>query len=330
MFRTSLTQAPSTRPSLAQHLLSQSVAIDHKVEPWVNQQNTCMLSALNLQPESAQCRKKSFSDKAPQVHLEVPKSIKGNTKVEDTNVSQSNMAPKFIPIFKTRSLQMNKNVLEPGNLKRKPLVTESKLFSLKTNMIRDDKLNLEPAIEKRSNCNVQMGVINLNQKISRPLQVKESMIKYLPSDGKSSAVSVKGNKRLPNSSGLQMSNKSLDVLKSAIDCQVIGKETLTSKHITQLLEKGHESIKVKRPHIFESDTEMEGSQLLQQPVNKTKEVDISDHRRIAGRAAHRPNRKLCQESSKPAKQLHSSNVHYGQSSSMNQVRKHFNLGIFII
>ncbi|XP_070277655.1 uncharacterized protein C18orf63 homolog [Myotis yumanensis] len=321
MFRTSLIQAPSTGPSLAQHPLSRSVAIDHKVEPWVSQQNTCVFSALNLQPESAQSRKKSLSDKAPQVHLEVRKPTRGNTLVQDTNFSsQSNKAPKFIPIFKTRSLQMNKNVLEPENLKRKQLVTESKLFSFKTNVVQDDKLNLDPATEKRYNCNVQMEVRNLNQKTFRPLQEKENMTKYLPCNKKSSAVSMNGNKRLSNSSGLQMSNKSLGTLKSAIDCQVNGKEILTSKHIAQILEKGHESLKVKRPHIFESDTEMEGSRLLQQSVNKTKEVDISDHRQIAGRTAHRPNRKLCQESSKPAKQPHSSNVHYGQSSSsMNQV-----------
>ncbi|EPQ04855.1 hypothetical protein D623_10034187 [Myotis brandtii] len=200
------------------------------------------------------------------------------------------------------------------------LVQESKLFSFKTNVVQDDKLNLDPATEKRYNCNVQMEVRNLNQKTFRPLQEKESMTKYLPCNKKSSAVSMNGNKRLSNSSGLQMSNKSLGTLKSAIDCQVNGKEILTSKHIAQILEKGHESLKVKRPHIFESDTEMEGSQLLQQSVNKTKEVDISDHRQIAGRTAHRPNRKLCQESSKPAKQPHSSNVHYGQSSSsMNQI-----------
>nr|KAF6329639.1 hypothetical protein mMyoMyo1_001732 [Myotis myotis] len=325
MFRTSLTQAPSIGPSLAQHPLLRSVAIDHKVEPWVSQQNTCVFSALNLQPESAQSRKTSLSDKAPQVHLEVPKPTRGNTLVQDTNFSsQSNKAPKFIPIFKTRSLQMNKNVLEPENLKRKQLVTESKLFSFKTNVVQDDKLNLDPAIEKRYNCNVQMEVRNLNQKTFRPLQEKESMTKYLPSNKKSSAVSMNRNKQLSNSSGLQMSNKSLGMLKSAIDCQVNGKEILTSKHIAQILEKGHESLKVQRPHIFESDTEIEGSQLLQQSVNKTKEVDISDHRHIAGRTAHRPNRKLCQESSKPAKQPHSSNVHYGQSSSsMNQVRKQF-------
>lgn len=294
------------------------------MEPWVSQQNTCVFSALNLQPESVQSRKKFLSDKASQVHLEVPKPSIGNTLVQDTNFSsQSNMAPKFIPIFKTQSLQMNKNVVEPENLKRKQLVTESKLFSFKTKVIQNDKLNLGPAIEKRSNCKVQMEVRNLNQKTFRPLQEKESMTKYLPPNKKSSSVSMNGNKRLSNSSGLQMSNKSLRVLKSAIDCQMNGKEILTSKHIAQILEKGHESLKVKRPHIFESDTEMEGSQLLQQSVSKTKDVDTSDHRQIAVRTAHRPNRKLCQESSKPAKQPHSSNVHYGQSSSMNQVRKQF-------
>lgn len=142
MFRSSLTQAPSTRPALAQSLLPCSVATDHKVELSVSQPKPCTYSTLHLQPESVQSRKKALSYKTPHVHLEVPKPNRGNTQVQDTNFSsRSNSTPKFIPVFKTQSLQMNKNVLEPGSLKRKQhVVTESKLFSLKTSVI--DQLNL--------------------------------------------------------------------------------------------------------------------------------------------------------------------------------------------
>ncbi|XP_016069098.1 PREDICTED: uncharacterized protein C18orf63 homolog [Miniopterus natalensis] len=326
MFRSSLTQAPSIGPTLAQHPLPHSVAMDHKVELWVSQQEPCVSSAPHLQLESAQSRKQSLCDKAPQVHLETPKPTRAHTQAQDTNFSsQSNMAPKFIPVFKTRSLQMNRNVLEPGNLRRKQHVTESKLFSLETSTIQNDKQNLDPATKKKSNCNIQMKPRNLNQKTSGPVQEKkaescERVTRY-PPHRKSSAVNVNASKQLSDSLGFQVSDSSLGGIKSAADCQVNGKETLTSKHIAQILGKGHESLKVKRPHIFESDTEIEGAQLLQeQSVSQTEEVDVTDHRLIAGRTAHRPKRKLCQESSKPAKQPRSSNVHYGQStSSMSQM-----------
>ncbi|XP_004422734.1 PREDICTED: uncharacterized protein C18orf63 homolog [Ceratotherium simum simum] len=327
MFRSSLTQAPSTRPTLAPSLLPCSVATDHKVELSVSQLKPCGASTLHLQLESVQSKKKSLSYKAPQVHLEVPKPNRGNTQVQDTNFSvHSNIAPKFIPVFKTRSLQMNKNILEHGNLKRKQhVVTESKLFSLKTSVIQDGKLNLDAALKKRSNSNIHMNARNLNQKTSRPLQEKntetcENMTKYPPSNGKWT-VSLNVGKQLSDSSVFQMSNNNLGVI-SAVDFQVNGRENLTSKYITQTLGKGHKSLKVKRqPHIFESDAEMEDPQLLQQQSgNQTKEVDVSDHRLVVSRTAHRSKRKSCQESSKTSKKPHSNTVHYGQSnSSRNQI-----------
>lgn len=264
------------------------------------------------------------------MRLEVPKPNRGNPQIQDTHFSsQSNVAPKFIPVFKKRSLQINKNILEPDILKRKAHVTESKLFSLKASVIQDDKLNLDPAIKKRSNRDTPMNARNLNQKTSRPLQEKntescKNMIKYPPSSGKSSTVRINESKHRSDSLGFQMSNNNLGVIKSALDFQVNGRENLTSKYITQILGKGHESLKVKRqPHIFESDTEMENAQLLQQQsVNQTKEVDVNYHRLIISRTAHRSKRKLCQESSKNSKKPHSSNIHYGQSSSStNQVKK---------
>ncbi|XP_019498965.1 PREDICTED: uncharacterized protein C18orf63 homolog isoform X5 [Hipposideros armiger] len=297
--------------------------MDHKVALPVSQRKPCVSSALYLQPESVQSRKKSLSDKAPRVHVEVRKPSRGNPQVQETDFSsQSNITPKLIPVFKNRSLQMNRNALEPGNMNRKEHVTESKLFSLKTSVIQDDKLNLEPAIKKIPNRHTHMNARHLNPKTSRPLQEKntdsyKNMTIHPPSSGKASTASIKGSKQLSHSSGFQMSNNNLGVIKSAADFQVNGKENLTSKYITQILGKGHESLKVKRqPYIFESDTEMENVQLLQhQSVNQIKETDVNDQRLIVSRTAHRSKTKLCQESSKTSKKPHSSNIHYGQSSS---------------
>ncbi|XP_045743888.1 uncharacterized protein C18orf63 homolog [Mirounga angustirostris] len=328
MFKFSLTQGPSTRPALAERLLPCSVVMDHKVEhsgshlkkPWVS-------STLHLQQEALQNRKKSLSDKAPEVHLEVPKPSREKIRVQSTNFSsQNNIAPQFIPVFKNQSLQRNKNILEPGSLKRKQhVITESKLFSLKTSMMQNDKLNLDPAIRKRLNHNIQMNARNLNQKTSR-LQEKntgscENMIKYPPFNGESSTVSLNESKHLSNSLAFQMSNNSLGVINSAVDFQVNGKEHLTNKYITQILGKGHKSLKIKKqPHIFESDTETEDPHLLQQQsINQTMKVDVNDHKLIS-KTGHRSKRKLCQESSKTSKRPHSNTIHYGQSSfSRNKV-----------
>ncbi|XP_008582575.1 PREDICTED: uncharacterized protein C18orf63 homolog [Galeopterus variegatus] len=319
MFRASLTQATSTKPALAESLLPCLVAGGHKVELSASQPKSGVFSALHLQPESVQSRKKSLSNKVPQVHLEVLKPNKGNTQVQHTNLSsQSNITPKFIPIFKNRLLQTNKNISALGNLKGKQhVVTESESFSLKTSMIRDDKLNVDPAIKKRSNSNIQMHARNLNQKSSRPLQEKntefyENMTKYL-----SSTVSLNESK-LSNSAVVQMSNNNLGVIKSAADFPGNGKENLTSKFIKQVLGKGYESLKLKRqPHIFESDTETETEepQLLQQRSADQTKVDVSDHRLIVNRTAHRSKGKLCPQSSRTSKKHHFNTAHYGQSSS---------------
>ncbi|XP_061026453.1 uncharacterized protein C18orf63 homolog [Eubalaena glacialis] len=319
-FRSSLARAPSTRPAQAQSIPLHSVATDHEVELPVSQPKPYVSSTPHLQPESVQSRKKSLPDKAAQVHLEVPKLNRGNKQVQDTEFSsQHNIAPKFIPVFKNRQLQINKNIFEPDNLKRKH-VTESKLLSLRTSVIQDDKLNLDPASKKRSNRSIQM-------KTSRSLQEKntesfENMTENPPSSGKLSVMSLSKSKQLSNSSVFRMSNNKLGVIKSAVDFQVNEKENLTSKYITQIFRKGHESLKVKRPpHIFESDTETEDSQLLQQQsVDQTKEADVSDHRLIVSRTAHKSKRKLCQDSSETSKKPHSNTIHYGQSSSSkNQI-----------
>ncbi|XP_033031667.1 uncharacterized protein C18orf63 homolog [Trachypithecus francoisi] len=324
MFRASLTQATSVKPACAQSLLPCSVAVDHKVELSVSQPTAGIFSALHLQPESVQGRKKSLSIRAPQVRSEVLMPNRGNAQVQHTNLSsQSNITPKFVPVFKNRLLQMNKNTSVLGSPKRKQhVVTQSKLFSLKTSMIQHDKLNLGPAIKNRYNSNIQMQAANnLNQENSRPLQEKntessENMTKFPSSNGKST-VSLNKNKQLSNSAVLLRSDNNLGVVKSAVDFQMKGKENLTGKCITQILGKSHGSLKLKRqPHIFELDGETEDPRLLQQQSeNQAKEVGTSDHRLIVSKTAHRSKRKLCPESSKTSKRHHSNAAHYGQSSS---------------
>uniref|UniRef100_A0A8I5R2G2 Chromosome 18 open reading frame 63 n=1 Tax=Papio anubis TaxID=9555 RepID=A0A8I5R2G2_PAPAN len=321
MFRASLTQATSIKPACAQSLLPCSVAVDHKVELSVSQPTAGIFSALHLQPESVQSRKKSLSIRAPQVRSEVLMPNRGNAQVQHTNLSsQSNITPKFVPVFK--------NTLVLGSPKRKQhVVTQSKLFSLKTSMIQHDKLNLGPAIKNRYNSNIQMQAANnLNQENSRPLQEKntessENMTKFPSSNGKST-VSLNKNKQLSNSAVLLRSNNNLGVVKSAVDVQMKGKENLTGKCITQILGKSHGSLKLKRqPHIFESDGETEDPRLLQQQSeNQAKEVGTSDHRLIVSKIAHKSKRKLCPESSKTSKKHHSNTAHYGQSSSSRKQR----------
>ena len=241
-------------------------------------------------------------------------------------LSQHNIAPRFIPVFKSRPLQMTKSILAPENLRRKRIGTESKLFSLKSSEIQDDKPNLDPTTKKRPSHSIQMKAKNLNLKTCRSLQEKNTelygnMTKNPLSSGKSLIMSLSESKQLSNSSVFQMPTSNLGVLKSAVGSQVNGKENLTSKYITQVLGKSHESLKVKRqPHIFESDTDPEDSQPLQpQSVDQTKEADVTDHQVTVSRTAPK-SKKLCQDSPKTSKKPHSNTVLCGQSRARKQVK----------
>ncbi|XP_055272761.1 uncharacterized protein C18orf63 homolog [Moschus berezovskii] len=318
-FRSSPAQAPYTRPARAPSFPPCSVAAGHKGERSVSQPKPSASSALPLQPESALSSKKPPSDQAAQV-LEVPKPTRGNAQVQDTDFSsQHNTAPRFIPVFKSRPLQMNKSLLAPENLRRKRVDTESKLFSPKSSEIQDNKPKLEPTTKKRPNHSIQMKAKNLNLKIFRSLQEKNTesygnMTENPLSSGKSLIMSLSESKQLSNSSVFQMPTSNLAVIKSAVGSQVNGKENLTSKYITQILGKSHESLKVKRqPHIFESDTDPEDSQPLQpQSVDQTK-ADVTDHQLTVSRTAPRSKKKLCQAAPKTSKKPPSNTVLCGQS-----------------
>ncbi|XP_060986625.1 uncharacterized protein C18orf63 homolog [Dama dama] len=316
-FRSAPAPAPSPGPARAPSFPPCSAAAGHKGAPSASRPKPAGSSALRLQPESVQSSKKPLSDQSALV-LGVPTPNRGSAPVQDTDFSpQRNIAPKFIPVFKSRPLQMNKSILPPENLRRKRVDTESKLFSLKSSEIQDDKPNLDPTAKKRHH-SIQVKAKNVNLKTCRSRQEKNTeshgnMTKNPLSSGRSLIMSSSENKQLSNSSVFQMPTSNLGVIKSAVGSQVNGKENLTSRYITQTLGKSHESLKVKsQPHIFESDTDPEDSQPLES-IDQTKESDVTDHRLTVSRTAPRSKKKLCQDSPKTSKKPRSNTVLCGQS-----------------
>ncbi|XP_070309071.1 uncharacterized protein C18orf63 homolog isoform X2 [Odocoileus virginianus] len=318
-FRSAPAPASSPGPSRAPSFPPCSAAAGHKGAPSASRPKPAGSCALRLQPESVQSSKKLLSDQAALV-LGAPVPNRGSARVQDTSFSpQRNIAPKFIPVFKSRPLQMNRSILPPENLRRKRVDTESKLFSLKSSEIQDDKPNLDPTTKQR-NHSIQMKAKNLNLKTCRSRQEKNTesygnMTKNPLSSGRSLIMSSSESKQLSNSSVFQMPAGNLGVIKSAVGSQVNGKENLTSKYITQILGKSHESLKVKsQPRIFESDTDPEDSQPPEpQSVGQTKESDVTDHRLTVSRTAPRSKKKLCQDSPKTSKKPRSNTVLCGQS-----------------
>ncbi|XP_066103437.1 uncharacterized protein C18orf63 homolog [Saccopteryx bilineata] len=318
-FGSSWMQGPCAGPSLVQQAPC-SIAVDHRVELWARPQKPCMPGALHLQPETAQGRQKPLTDRA-RAHWEGPTSTRGNPQVPS---SQSNMAPKLVPVFKTQPSQMNNSVLEPVNLRRKG-VTESKLFSLKASGIQAGKLSLSPVIKKRSNGSLQVDAGHLNQKAPRPRQEEKTeswkSATWLPSSVRSSAMSRGGNKRRSEGPGPRRPGHSPAMRTGAAGHHMSREDAVTSRCIAGLLGEGHESLKGKRLHIFESDTEMEAARLLQPRAgSQTREADAGVHRLPGGRAAHRAERKSCQGPSKTAEPPHSSDACHGQPSPVNQKR----------
>ncbi|XP_060030029.1 uncharacterized protein C18orf63 homolog [Erinaceus europaeus] len=260
-------------------------------------------STLLLSPGSAQNRENSFSNLAPQVHVEEPAPHRGNTQVQDTQVSpQRDNVPRFMSAFKNQLLRRSKILL--GQKLKKPVARESQLASTQTIVIHDDPPDADsnredqsdeavqinpPDVDSdtdQSDENVQLNDGHLNQ-TSRPPQERiakpcESVTEDSPSN--ETALTVNGAE-----SQLQPGSTTED----AGDLQVNGNSTSKYK------EKGRERLRVKRQPQG-SETEMRNpQQLKQKPVNQTQEVGICDHR-----TAHRSKRKLCEESSKVSKKLH--------------------------
>ncbi|XP_045152224.1 uncharacterized protein C18orf63 homolog isoform X2 [Echinops telfairi] len=304
-----LRRAPSINPTLTQNLPAHSVAADHKVATSASQPEPHSLPTPHLQPRSSVLgRQSTLSSGAPQTHLDVAKPSRSSTYGQDTHpASQNEKAPTFRPVFKTRLVQMNKQIPEPSPLRRKQLVTtEMKSFPPKTSARPGDRPNLSSTAKKRPHGPNQTHAGHFSQ-ISRPqendTEACANRIKHPLPGGNARAEGGKERKQRSENWALQKPGTS----RSVATLQVNGKENVTSTSRPQVSGQGHRSGKTKRkPYIFESDTDMENQQLHQQhPVSQMKEVNASVHRSILSRMVHKSKRKLCQEMSRTSDKHHS-------------------------
>lgn len=329
-FRAALTQATLLKPTGALSLVPQPAAANHKVEPLVSLQYSGLSSAGRFQPESPQHRKPVCPLKAPPLCVWKSKLSSENAQTQRDNLcSQSKRAPAFIPVFKRKSEQVNKDISTLGSLKRKQsAVTQPTLLAQKTSITQGGKPSLGSAPRKRPASNIRVQARNLNQKNVRTLLGKSA--EFCEPEGKCPSSEVVQAAHLTEGGPLstdamtQMSGSSLSAVKSAVDSHTSGKRNLTSRFIAQILGKSHESLKLKsQPHIFESDLETGDSQLQQQQLaDRTEEADAAEHGLIESKASHKHRRKLCLESSQSSTKHHSNAAHQRQSgSSRKQVPK---------
>ncbi|XP_021070003.2 uncharacterized protein C18orf63 homolog [Mus pahari] len=325
LFRASLTQATLVKPTRALNFLPQSTATEHKVEPAVSQQRSGLFSAACHQPAgSFQDREPSWPLKAPQLHLEKSDLSRENTQVGSKNLCiQSNRAPAFIPVFKRKSEQVNKNISALSTLKRKQSrVTEPTVLAQETSVTQGGK---PTATRKRPNSNIRVLAGNLNQKGSKPLQEKGTEFydrkKQHPSSDSRQTVHLREARPLSTSSVTQTSSNSSAVMKNDVDIHAGGKDNLTSRFITQILGKSHKSLKFKsQPHIFESELETKDSQLQQQQLaNQVQGANAAEHSLTESQAAYSRRQKLSLQSSRASTERRSSAAHQRQSSSKKQV-----------
>ncbi|CAO2594640.1 Uncharacterized protein C18orf63 [Lemmus lemmus] len=334
-FRASLTQAALLKPTAALCLVPQPTAANHKVEPLVSQQRSALFSASRFQPGSPQDRKPTWPLQAPPLRVGESKLNSENTPTQCNNLcSQSKRAPAFIPVFKRKSEQVKKDISTVGSVERKQsAVTKSTLLAQKTSVTQGGNPSLGSAPRKRPDGDIAVPARNSKQKNIRP-RLRTSA-EFCEPEGKRSSSEVERAGHLPEGGPLstsamtQMSGSSLSAVKSAVDSHARGKCNLTSRFITEILGKSHESLKLKsQPHIFESDLETEDSQLQQQQLaDRTEEADAA-HGLIESKASHLHRRKLCLESSQSSTKHRSNAAHQRQSgSSKKQVKICFSFNL---
>lgn len=335
-FRAALTQVTLLKLTGALPLVPQPTAANHKVEPLVSQQRSGLSSAGRFQPGSPQDRKPAWPLRAPPLRVGQSKPSSENTQTQCDNLcSQSKRAPAFIPVFKRKSEQVNKDISTLGSVKRKQsAVTQPTLLAQKTSVTQGRKPSLGSAPRKRPESNIQIQARNLNQKNVRPLLGKSSEL--CEPEGKRSSSEVERAAHLTEGGPLsanamtQISGSGLSAVKSAGDSHTGRKCNLTSRFITQILGKSHESLKLKsQPHIFESDLETEDSQLQQQQLaDQTEEADAAEHGLIEGKASQKHRRKLSLESSQSSTKHPSNAAHQRKSgSSRKQVKVCFSFNL---
>lgn len=330
-----LTQATLLKPTGALPLVPQPAAASHKVEPLVSPQLAGLSAAGRFQPGSPQHRKPAWPLTVPPLRVGESKPSSENTQTQGDNLySQNKRAPAFIPVFKRKFEQVNKDISTVSSAKRKQsAITQPTLPAQKTSVTQGGKPSSGSAPRKRPNSNIQVQARNLNQKNVRPLLGKSA--EFCEPEGKRPSSEVERAAHLTKGGPLstnamtQMSG-SLSAIRSAVDSHTSGKRNLTSRFITQILGKSHESLKLKsQPHIFESDLETEDSQLqLQQLADRTEEAEAADQGLTESKASHKHRRKLSLESSQSSTKHRSNAAHQRQSgSSRKQVKVCFSFSL---
>lgn len=243
MLGSSLSQGPST---LAPRHVPCSSAKGHQVELPASQSIPCGSAALPTVN--------------PQAPGAVPGPSRANPSVQDNThlSSQSNVALKFVPVFKSHLLQANKSTLGPGKQKKRQQSTEA----LRAIGTQGDRLSLGPAVPKRLKGQLKAKARNTHHGASAPPQEQKGRYakrgQHLPSFRTSSAVSLAEGEQLPSSSRSSLNAGRED---SAAGFQVQEKRSVMSNYIAQLLGEEHVSFKVRsRPFIFESDWDTEAPQ----------------------------------------------------------------------
>uniref|UniRef100_F6PNM0 Chromosome 18 open reading frame 63 n=1 Tax=Monodelphis domestica TaxID=13616 RepID=F6PNM0_MONDO len=304
MFRASQTEVPSIKPTLAQSPLSTTLAFDHKMELSANQPKpSIFLNLINQQPDY---KDKGTYDRESQIPFEACGHKSSNIQAQDVIPDYQNKnASKIIPIFKSRLMQMNKNIPKTVNQKKKQHIgTESKLFASKSCVTQVNKLNLGKSEKKRTKNNrASVHIGNENPSSFRSLPDLHTKSNFCLSKGTSSNVSLGECKfQFSSDSVFQLSCNNSDLIRNVTKIQK--KENLASQDPLLVLGKGHESLPKKRQfYIFESDTEMEDSQIPQQSVNPIKEVGLNICRLVSNRSASKSKRKFHQQSPEVQKSL---------------------------
>ncbi|XP_044514034.1 uncharacterized protein C18orf63 homolog [Gracilinanus agilis] len=327
MFSASQTEVPSIKPTLVQSPLSTTLAFDHKMELSANQPKPSIFLSLNAQPDY---KNNGTYGRESQIPFEACRHKSSNIQVQDVILDYQNKnASKIIPIFKSRLMQMNKNIPKSVSQKKKQHIgTESKLLASKSCVTQVNKLNLGKSEKKRTKNNRAAVLIgNESPRSFRPQQDLHTKSNFCLSKGTSSNVSLGGCKlQFSNDSVFQLSYNNSELIRNVTKIQK--KENLTSQDPLQVLGKGHASPHKKRQfYIFESDTETEDSQIPQQSVNPIKEVGLNICRLGSNRTASKSKRKLHQQSPEIQKslaiypELFNSSVNQGKGLSKSKTKK---------
>nr|XP_021520174.1 uncharacterized protein C18orf63 homolog [Meriones unguiculatus] len=278
LLRASLTQATLTA-SRAPRFLAPSAG--RAAEPAVGQQRAAVFPAGRPQPAPL------AGGRLSRPPLEQAGFSREDTRAQGEHLcAQASRAPAFVPVFKKKSEQVNKAGSALGAVKRKQnAVTESTRSARDPSVTQGGKPSSGTAARKKPNSHSHTH--GGHQPRSGPPQGQLC--------GRRTGPPSSSERRAVSASVTQVSSSSV---RNAVDSHTPGKDSLTSRLITQILGKSHESLKLKsQPHIFES--EAEEWQLQQQHLaNEITDAGAAERGLTERKAAHSRRQKLRPESSK--------------------------------